>query len=71
MQVPVEPQAVVYEATVSVDGPVKVELAGVAQSTWYFQYASVVAVVPMVTTTFASPDGGGVVPSRSDARSAP
>src|SRR5689334_19002768 len=41
MQVPDAPQAVVYAATVSVPGPVNVELAGVAQSTWNFQNARV------------------------------
>ena len=35
--VPDVPQAVVYAATLRFVGPVKVELAGVAQSTWNFQ----------------------------------
>ena len=65
MQVPELPQAVVYEATVSVDGPVNVELEVVAQSTWNFQCASVVLVVPRPTISSGSPDGGAVEPSRS------
>src|SRR5262249_10887393 len=71
MQVPDAPQAAVYEATVSVVGPVNVELAGVAKSTWNFQNASVVAVVPSATTVFASPAGGAVPPSTSLASSPP
>src|SRR5436190_15724319 len=34
MHVPVDPHAVVYAATVNEPGPVNVELAGTAQSTW-------------------------------------
>ena len=41
----------------SVDGPVKVELAVVVQSTWNFQYARVVAVVPSDTNSAGAPDG--------------
>src|SRR6266508_1104269 len=71
MQTPVAPHATVYGATVSVPGPVNVELFGFCQSTWNFQNASVVGVVPSVSTVFASPAGGGGPPSTSAASSLP
>src|SRR5258708_9867829 len=52
-------------------GPVKLELAGVVQSTWNFQVDKVVAVVPSPTTVSFSPVGGAVVPSTSPARMPP
>ena len=71
MQVPDVPQAVVWAATVISVGPVNVEFAGVVQSAWKCQVASVVLVEPRPTTVLSSPDGGSVEPSRSAARIPP
>jgi NB-ARC domain/Domain of unknown function (DUF4062) len=61
----------VYAATVSVPGPVNVELLGAVRSTWNFQNANVMAVAPSASTVFASPAGGGVPPSTSAASRPP
>src|SRR5262249_41281364 len=49
----------VYAATAIAVGPVNVELAGVAKSTWNFQTWS--ALVSSATIVLGSPDGGRVV----------
>ena len=41
-------------------GPVKVELAGVAQSTWNFQISKAKAEPDSETRMFSRPAGGGV-----------
>src|SRR5260221_5913412 len=56
-------------ATGSVVGPVKVEFAGVVQSTWKRQSRRL--FVPNSTIGFGAPAGGGVDPSRSAGRSPP
>ena len=52
-------------------GPVNVELAGVAQSTWNFQDASVVVVLPSAMTVLAAPAGGAAPLSKSAPSSPP
>src|SRR6185503_542625 len=57
-------------ATSISDGPVNVELAGVAKSTCILKNASVVLVLS-ASRKFGEPVGGGVGPSRSEARRPP
>src|SRR5437899_12918064 len=64
IQVPVKAHASVKEFTVSVAGPVKVELLGVVKFTWNLNRSSVV-VVNSSRKKFGSPAGGAVLPSRS------
>src|SRR5262245_52539250 len=59
-------QALVNAVTGMLVGPVNVELAGVAQSTWNFQRLSELA--PMLTRKLGEPFGGGVEPSRSEGK---
>src|SRR5258708_8409156 len=68
MQVP-PPQSVEKAATGMTVGPVKVELAGVAKSTWNLKRFRLLD--PKNTRKFGSPAGGAVVPSRSAGRTAP
>src|SRR5258708_27112573 len=57
------PQSVEKAATGMTVGPVKVELAGVAKSTWNLKRFRLLD--PKNTRKFGSPAGGAVVPSRS------
>src|SRR5689334_18453416 len=63
MQAP-PPQAGVNAATGMLIGPVKVELAGAAKFTWNFQRLS--ELVPKLSMKAGEPEGGRVVPSRSE-----
>src|ERR1041385_3170558 len=67
MHVPLVPQASLNAFTASVAGPVNVELAGVAKSTWNLKLASVLAAAPSESTKLGSPAGGRVALSRSEA----
>src|SRR5713226_9781240 len=69
MHVPPPLQAVVNAATPMVVGPVKVELAGVAKSTWNFHSRS--EFEPKFRKKLGEPAGGAVDPSRSDGNSPP
>src|SRR5258708_38252015 len=62
MQVP-PPQSVENAATGMTVGPVKVELAGVAKSTWNLKRFRLLD--PKNTRKFGSPAGGAGVPSRA------
>src|SRR5262249_37258360 len=73
MHVPPPLQAAVNVATLMLVGPVRVELLGVAQSTWNFHRLS--AFVPKLSSRFGVPAGGSpeppgprveVAPSRSE-----
>src|SRR5579859_2700398 len=56
-------------ATGIVIGPVKVELVGVAKSTWNLKRFRL--LLPKNTIKLGEPAGGGVVPSTSEGRSPP
>src|SRR5262245_56947544 len=60
------PHPAVNEATVNCVGPVKVELAGVVQSTWNFQ--SMRLFVPYERNNSGDPPGGRFGPSMSAGR---
>src|SRR5712691_573353 len=69
MQVPPPLQAGENEATEIVVGPVRLEFAGVVQSTWNFH--SFRLFVPKLRRKFGDPLGGGVGPSTSEGRRLP
>src|SRR5258708_10837444 len=64
MQVP-PLHASVKSAVGRATGPVKVEFAGVVQSTWNFQTASSLGLAPRETRGLGAPNGGWRAPSRS------
>src|SRR5437762_10197506 len=69
MHVPPALQAGVKAAVAIVVGPLRLEFAGVAQSTWNDQSSS--AFVAKLITSLGAPAGGALEPSRSDGSSDP
>src|SRR5260370_30817530 len=69
MQLPPPEHAAVNAATGMLVGPVKVELAGVAKSTWNFHKLS--EFVPKFRYMSGAPAGGALDPSRSDGNRLP
>src|SRR5258708_383989 len=66
MQVPPPPQAALKAATGILVGPLKVEFAGVAKSTWNFQRSREVELLSKARKKLGDPAGGAVDPSRSE-----
>ena len=69
MHVPPPLQAVTNAATGMLVGPVNVELAGVAKSTWNFHRLS--ELLPKLRKKLGEPKGGAIDPSRSDGNRPP